>query len=339
MNVAILGKATRLQVLLRFAVNVGVRLDELIMAADVPASLVSNPDAHVTHALEQRLWTEAARLSADDAFGLHLAEWTCPEEHFDVLAFALRSCPTLGEHYRRMVRYVRLIHEDAYSSLEVEPGEARLAHGVIGDAIGWRHPVESMLAMAVLYGRRSVGDDFSPREVRFVHSAPPRTSEHERVFRAPVHYGCARNELVLDPADLDRPQKQAELRLRTVLERQLDDLMSRLSTHRSFATQVQQAILGELERGEPGVATISSKMHMTARTLQRRLEDEGTNFAKLVGDSRYQMARQYLQDSKRTITEVAFLLGFTEISSFHRAFKRWSGKTPAEFQRDADRSP
>lgn len=340
MSVGEFQRAKSIPRLIAFAVHRGVRPDELLLAAGIDLARLGNPEAEVPHNAKLRLWDEAARLSGDPDFGLHLGEWVCqcPEEHFDVLAFAVRSCATLGDHYRRMERYVRLIHEGTFLTLEIEPDVVRLVHGLIDDTSAPRQPVECMLTMAVLQGRRAIGDDFSPREVRFAHAAPAGMSEQERLFRAPVRYGCPRNELLLDPADLEQPQRQAETRLQAVLERQLEELLSKLPADRSFPSRVKGHIAEQLLDGEPTVQAIAAKLHMSPRTLQRRLNDEGTAFAKLLADLRRDMALRYLQDPGRTINEVAFLLGFLEIPAFYRAFKRWTGKTPAEYQRSVRHS-
>src|SRR4029079_13864873 len=127
-----------------FAASAGVSPPELLRAAGIDPMLLGDPDGYVPHAREVALWDEAVRLTGDDDFGVHLAEWVVrsPEDHFDVLAFAARSSPTLGDHYRLAGRYIRLIHEGIYLSLEEHEDVARLEHGHIPRQIGPRHPVE-----------------------------------------------------------------------------------------------------------------------------------------------------------------------------------------------------
>lgn len=192
-----------------------------------------------------------------------------------------------------------------------------------------------MLALAVLYGRLGVGDELAPRAVHFSHPAPARVSEQERVFRAPVRYGRPRNELVLDRALLDRPQRHAEQRLLALLDRQLGALLSGLPESRRFKDRVARCMLDELPEREPSVATVAAKLHMSTRSLQRRLQGEGTSFAEVLSDLRRDRALHYLQDPRLSIGEVAFLLGFLDVTAFHRAFRRWTGSTPAEHRRAA----
>lgn len=321
-----------------FAANAGVPPPELLRAAGLDPAELADPDAYLLHAQEMRLWDAAVRLTGDQDFGLHLAEWVArfPLDHFDVLAFAVRSSPTLGEHYRLVGRYIRLIHEGIYLSLEEEGDVARLVHGHSPEQIGPRQPVEGMLTLTVLYGRLGIGDDFAPRAVHFTHARPERVTEQERVFRAPVHYGCPRNELVLDRAVLDRPQRHAEQRLLALLDRQLGALLSGLPESRRFRDVVERCMMDELP-GDPVVAAIARKLHMSPRSLQRRLQSEGTSFAEVLSDLRRDRALRFLKDPRISISEVAFLLGFLDVTAFHRAFKRWTGSTPAEYRHSASR--
>jgi AraC-like DNA-binding protein len=150
-----------------------------------------------------------------------------------------------------------------------------------------------------------------------------------------VYYGCQRNELVLDRALLDRPQRHSEPRLLALLDRQLGALLSALPDSRRFRAAITRCMMEELPGREPGVTMIAAKLRMSERTLQRRLQGEGTTFAEVLSDLRRDRALHYLRDRRLTICEVAFLLGFLDTTAFHRAFKRWTGRTPAEYRRSA----
>lgn len=315
-----------------FAAHSGVSPPDLLGAAALDPARLVDPDAYLPRSQEMRLWDEAVRLTGDADFGLHLAEWAArfPLDHFDVLAFAVRSSPTLGEHYRLAGRYIRLIHDGVYLSLEEDGDVVRLVHDHSLKQIGPRQPVEGMLALVLLHGRLGIGEEFAPRAVCFTHARPERVSEQARVFRAPVHYGCPRNELVLDRALLDRPQLHSDQRLLAILDRQLGVLLSGLPESRRLRDVVTRHMMDELPEREPVMASIAVKLHMSARSLQRRLQSEGTSFAEVLSDLRRDRALHYLKDRRISIAEVAFLLGFRDVTAFHRAFKRWTGSTPAK---------
>lgn len=317
-----------------FASSAGVSPAALLRAAGLDAQALADPDAYIPHAQELKLWDEAVRLTGDEDFGIHFAEWLMrsPPSHFDVLAFAIRSCATLGEHIRLASRYFRLLHEGVYLTVEEDGQTARVVHGHIPEQIGPRQPMEAALAVVLLHARQAVGDDLTPQAVCFSHPRPARVSEQARVFGAPVHYGRPRNALVLDRAALERPQRHAERRLLAILNRQLGALVPAAPDRGIFVDAVARYMIGELPEREPTVAKVAAKLSMSTRTLQRRLRREGTTFNRLLSDVRRDRALHYLQDPRVSISEVAFSLGFLDVTSFHRAFKRWTGDTPAAFR-------
>lgn len=324
-----------------FAGKLGVSPPVLLAAARLDPALLTGPDVVLLHSEELRLWDEAARLTGDPDFGMHLAEWLfrVPQEQFDVLAFAARSCATLGENYRTMGRYLRLVHDGIYLELKEEGELARLVHGHRREpAEPPRQPVEGQLTLALLQGRGAIGEEFVPREVRFRHARPGRVSEHERIFGAPVHFSCPRNELVLERALLERPQPHAEARLLAVLERQLEGFLSQLPDEQRFRDVVRRGMMEELPDRQPSVTTIAAKLRMSPRSLQRRLESEGARFGDLLSELRRDVALRYLREQRMSIGEVGFLLGFLDGASFHRAFRRWTGSTPGEYRRAAQAS-
>jgi AraC-like DNA-binding protein len=322
--------------LVGFATTAGIQPPELLRAAKLDASLFAGPDTHLLHSQEQRLWAEAARLTGDPDFGLHLAEWLAPRssEIFDVLSFALRSCATLGDHYRLACRAVRLIHSDISLSVEEGLEVATLVHGHPRESSEPpRHSVEGFLSLALLSGREAIGEDFAPRSVHFRHARPARVSEHERIFRSPVHFGCPRNELVLDRAILARAQRNPEPRLLAMLNRQLDELLAKQPESHRFLDTVRQSMMDEMPSRAPSISAVAAKQHMSPRTLQRRLHVEGVSFATLLSDLRRDLALRYLRDQRIAIGEVGFLLGFQDVTAFYRAFKQWTGTTPANYRR------
>lgn len=134
---------------------------------------------------------------------------------------------------------------------------------------------------------------------------------------------------------LARQQRHAEPRLLAVLARQLDGLLVEQPEDHRFLEQVKRCMMNELPDREPSIAVVAAKQRMSPRTLQRRLYGEGTTFAALLSDLRRDLAVRYLADARLEIGEVGFLLGFQDATAFHRAFKRWTGSTPAQHRRAA----
>jgi AraC-like DNA-binding protein len=192
----------------------------------------------------------------------------------------------------------------------------------------------------VLLGRLVTGQHWVPLEVAFEHAAPSRTTEHLRVFGVVPRFGAPETVVVLPSEVLRLPVRTGGSSLGSYLEAYARELLGRLPEHDATATaQVQRAIAVAVAHGVPDIDSVAGRLGTTARTLQRRLKDEGTTFAELTDAVRRSAAERYLADGRLPLAEIAFLLGFQDPSNFHKAFRRWTGNTPAAYRdRHADRA-
>lgn len=310
----------------------GVDPSHLLAVAQVDPAQLDDPDAELPTVALQRLWHEAPRLTDDDDFGLHLAEQLQAHD-LGGLGFAVRSSSTLGESYGRIARYFRLVHPEA--GLEViEAGHRALVRHVPASiGIPPRHAAEFTLGVLTYIGRREAGAPFRLREVRFSHAQPDRLDEHLRTFACTVRFEQPHNELELDREALALPFVRAEPALCEVLDRHLQELIAKLPSNKSFLDRVRAALVDELRDGEPTLERLAERLHTSERSLQRHLQREGSSLQALLAEVRTSLAIRYLTERRESIAEVAFLLGFSEVSTFHRAFKRWTGETPAAYRR------
>jgi AraC-like DNA-binding protein len=307
---------------------------ELLAAAGIDPAGLADPDGRLPRALEARLWHEAARLTGDDDFGLHLSE-RLPVDGLGALGFAVRSSATVGEAYERVARYLRLLAHGPELEIQRDRDVARIRHKApAGEPAPARHAVEFLMSNLVVLARHGVDAAFTPRAARFRHSAPARVDEHRRLLGPGVRFGEEHDEILVDRAFLARPQAQAEPALCEVLDQHLSSLLVALPVEESFLERARAALAAELGHGEPALESIAARMRMSPRSLQRRLQQEGSSLSSLLDRLRADLAVRYLSESRDSIAEVAFLLGFSEVSTFHRAFKRWTGVTPATYRRD-----
>lgn len=304
----------------------------LLSAAGIDAGPLADPDARVPMSAGVRLLEGAAAALGDDAVGLHLAERADPAS-FDVTFYAMTSSATLGEGFERVARFQRLIHDTSRVALDVADGRAFLRHALPGGHAAPRSSAEFILAAWVRIGRMAVGRDWSPMEIRFAHDEPASTSEHERLFRGPLRFRAGENALVLDASLLDAPCVGANPGLLAVLESHAVDRLRRLPETPALADRVRELLADDLAGGGPSAARVAARLKMSLRTLDRGLAAEGTSFRRLLEQLRHEWAAQALADSRLAIGEVAFLLGFGDLSAFHRAFKRWTGETPVQYRR------
>jgi AraC-like DNA-binding protein len=315
------------------AVRGGADRGELLARTGFDPSLASDPDTKISLELESALWNEGARLTGDDAFGLHAAEHVEPGA-FDVLDYAVRTAPTLRAALERLARYNRLLHDAAVFTLTDRPPVVRLEHSFKRQqGRQSRHAAEFTLASIVVVGAALVGQPLEPTRVEFAH-APPSAAvldEHRRIFARPPSFAQPVNALELDTALLARPIPHADPALSRVLERHAEALLAALPPERETTTErVRQLLSKTLGDAAPSLADTAARLKLGERSLQRKLADEGCSFESLLDEVRQSLALRYLADRSLAIAEVAYLLGYSEPSPFHRAFKRWTGKTPSE---------
>jgi AraC-like DNA-binding protein len=322
-------------VIVQAAVAAGVAAADLQAATGFDARVAADPDARITLATETALWDEAARRTGDPAFGLHAAGGLRPGV-FDVLDYVFRTAPTLRAALDRVARYNRLLHDvAAFTLVDAGGGVTRVEHTLIEPGlVQSRHAAEFTLASIVTIGGQMAGRPLRPRAVEFRHAAaPPAQVEHERLFGVAPRFGCAVNALAFEAAELARPLPGADPVLSRVVVRHAEALLAaRPAAPESAGHRVRRFLAAALADGEAQatLAAAAAKLHMSERSLQRRLTDEGTTFDGLLEELRRGLALRYLSDQRVAIAQIAYLLGYSEPSAFHRAFKRWTGKTPTE---------
>jgi len=257
---------------------------------------------------------------------------------FDVHFYAMVSSPTLGAAFERVCRYQRLIHETSEVRLEKSANRAVLSHRLAGGMSAPRQTAELLLAAWVRTGRVATRTTWSPAEVRFAHRAPRDSREHERLFAAPVRFATGENALVLPAALLDLPCHRTDPSLLSLLDRYAAD---RLGVPRpaTFADRAREALAEELQGGHVTARGLAVRLSVSVRTLHRALAAEGTSHRRLLNQLRLDIAERHLMDDRMSVAEIAFLVGFSEISAFHRAFKRWTGRTPVTFRAEARMRP
>jgi AraC-like DNA-binding protein len=305
----------------------------LLESLGIERSQLDDVDGRVPVSVDVALWAGAWRLSGDECFGLHAAEGLKPGA-FDVLGYTLSTSATLGGAFERLVRYNHLLHDLADLSLTQSDGEARLSLRLLPEGTP-RQQAEFSLAVFLLFSRQATGLNVVPLAVEFSHAAPADVSEHRRIFQSPIRFDRPSTALVLPRQALDLPLLDADPGLCAVLERQLLDLVARLPRGEGVLDSVRRLIASELCGGDPSVEFVARRMHISPRTLHRRLRDARTSYRAVVDDLRQDLAVRYLAEERLAIGEAAYLLGFSEASAFHRSFKRWTGRTPADYRRDA----
>jgi AraC-like DNA-binding protein len=293
---------------------------------------VEGPYARIPVARTAAAWREAVRLTGNEALGLHVAE-RLERGRLGALEYAVRHSSDLRQGLGQLVRYGRLTHDLAAYGLVEGPHEALLELHVPGAPALVPQSAQFFLGALLAILRDCTGGRLQPREVCFVHAAPGAADVYERALGAPVRFGQAARAIVLETGQLALPFREPDPALGAIVQRDLERALSSLPVVQAFSTGVRSLLAKTLASGESEAATLARRLAVSVRTLNRRLATEGQTLKTLRDDVRRELALAWLRDPGREIADVAFLLGFSESSAFHRWFRRVVGVTPGEFRR------
>jgi AraC-like DNA-binding protein len=312
----------------------GASAEQVLAEAGLQPSALEDGDRLLDLEEVLRLTDAAARATGDDAFGLHLGLAWDLGGGLGLLSYAVLNAPTVATALRNFERYGRVHIQGGRIGLEHEGREALLFYdlGFTDHELARQH-VEGSAVVGLRILRQLVGPQFRLLRVHFAHRRPRDVSEHARIFGAPLRFEQRFDTALAFPAaDLERAVVGADRRLLPIVERHLEELLS-LGKGGAWLEQVRVAIARALCDGPPDIGSIAKQLGMSVRTLQRRLDEHGKAYKELVGEVRRDLARRYLADRDTSLTEVAFLLGYSELSAFDRAFRRWTGSTPLAVRR------
>ena len=173
---------------------------------------------------------------------------------------------------------------------------------------------------------------FKPLAVHFKHPARGDRAIYENHFGCPVHFETKRDALEISPESLRVPNRLGDETIARFFDQHLEAALASLPDDSNLEKRVRLAVAQLLSEGVPPLSLVATKLGLSARTLQRRLADQGQSFQNLVDQSRRELARQLLTETNYSLAEIAFLTGFAEQSGFNRAFKRWEGQTPRSYR-------
>lgn len=187
-------------------------------------------------------------------------------------------------------------------------------------------------ALHVFIGRSRSGDDGTrePREVRIPNRAPAHAAEYEAFLGVPVRYGATSSAVVYPREIFARPLPGADEGLSDLLEGYAREMLSRLPAANSFIDRIRAAVSPRLPAGSPGIEDIASELRMSARTVRRRLKEEGATHRSTLDTLRRELATRAVESGEQSADTLAQEIGFSDTSAFYRAFRRWTGQNPAE---------
>jgi AraC-like DNA-binding protein len=306
----------------------GVDPDPLLARAGLTQRQVRDRHARIMVRHQIEFLNLVSRAVADPFLGFHLA----PDlRELGLLYYVVASADTFGGAWRTGARYTSLVNEGV--SLGYGEGEKiNLTFDYIGVPRHVdRHQIEFCMAALLRLCRQLTGRELVPSGVAFIHHRNDDSSELSTFFGCKVEFGAHVDRMTFDPSVRDVPMTGADPYLSELLAAAGEEaLAGRPRSPRSFRSAVENAMVRRLPHGEASAGEIAATLGVSRRTFARRLAAEGATFSDVLEALRGDLARQYLADRGLSISQVAWLLGYREVSGFTHAFKRWTGRTPRQ---------
>lgn len=296
--------------------------------------LFADPEHRISYLARGRLLAHCVQRSGCAHFGLLVGQ-RASLRSFGLIGLLARSAPDAGSALRSLVRHFHYQARGAVLALEVDGDLAVLSYAsyqpqaVATDQVG-----DGAMAIAFNLLHDLCGPDWVPIELRFAHRRPEDVSSFRRFFKAPLRFDAEQYAVVFSASWLARALPGTDPELRRLLQEQIDKLEHK--HEHDFAEQVRSMLRHALVTGHAGAEQIAALFAVDRRTLNRRLQLQGTRFQQLVDGVSFEIARQLLGDSSMDIVQVADLLGYANASAFTRAFRRWSGQTPTQWREQAE---
>jgi AraC-like DNA-binding protein len=314
----------------------GIDYLPLLAAAGIDDAVLEDNNGAVAGSAMQRLVLLLAEATGDACLGLHAARYVEPAS-YSVLGYITMNCANLGEVLAKIPIYEKIVGDMGVSSTTQMPEHVlQRWECQFTEVIPRRHEVEAVIASWYTYARNFLHVDASFAEsVWFEHSAP---TDHELLsvyaesFDCEVCFDQPASGILVRREALDKPLSQANEKLLHTLLDYATQIIVEMDSDKTVTEQVKDLLRLMLKESPPSSALIAEKLGMGSRTLQRKLQEEGTHYKDVLNELRLELAMHYLKNSRLSLEVIAGKLGYAEPRSFYRSFKQWTGRTAGSYR-------
>jgi AraC-like DNA-binding protein len=306
----------------------GIESNPLLRQAGLTDREIADRRVRLTVRQQIQFVNLAAAALHDEFLGLHLAQSTDLRE-LGLLYYVAASSETLGEALQRVARYCSIVNEGLLLRY-IGGREYTIAIAYVGVPRHLdRHQIEFAMAVLIRLCRQLTGVPLRPSRVALAHHRPAASSGLSTYFGDDIAFGAEADEVAFATNVVRLPIVSADPYLNELLVAHCEEALSRRPEHRgSIRSVVENAIVPLLPHGKARAEVVAKRLGLSQRTLARRLAAEGLTFSQVLQRLRCDLATHYLADRDLSISRIAWLLGFQEVSAFTHAFKRWTGRTP-----------
>jgi len=317
--------------IIRYLDSIGIDSNAFMDGVSLRHEMLSNPDTRIP--IEKYIEVEkmAALVSEDPFFGLHMGQFA-EAGGWSIVGYMMMNCRTVLEGFAKFAKYSDIVGNLISGKMHVEDGKASVRLVVPADAPEIpRNCFEGYFSSLICLARNLSGKNIRPMEVGFAFPSPENTEAYTQIFDAAVLFEQKDNYMLFDLAVVETQVLQPNENLLAYFEEYAREFLASLENN-SITYRTNRLILENLERKDLGVGFIARKSAMSVRALQIHLKQENAVFADLLKNTRERVAKKSLRDND-TVENIAFILGFSDVSSFRRAFRKWTGMTPGEYRK------
>lgn len=311
--------------------DAGIDADAVFRRVGLRPERLADPELTFSHAAQIEFWAAAETVSGDPDVGLTVGQYMRPRSG-NVLQYLYLTSRDFGTGIRRALEYQRLQSDAADNRLGRDAAGAYLAIRSREPEVNRaRHLMECRVCGMIAFFRTVTDGEFAPARIELMCDPPADIARRERLFGCPVVYGRDENRLYFDPRLLRRRSRHAEPELFEVTERIARERLERIR-HRDFVEPVRRALAELLPLARADLDHVADYLGLTPAQVRARLASAGTNFSRELSRHRRRLACDLLADSDARIDDIVRITGFSEPSTFYRAFKRWKGETPLQYR-------
>jgi AraC-like DNA-binding protein len=324
-----LSSATLMLVRLMESLGIDVRKRFRELGADY--ELLHDPNARIPDDVVIQLWNTLVQQSGDPCVGLKSADFWHPTS-IHALGFAWMASSTLKEAFERVVRYGQFITQNQRYVFDETASCFRFTIFESEEPFVFPHELyDAQMSFVKTMCDEIYGPGFSFLRIDMRRPEPSCAEQFRGRFKAPIVFGADSNTLYFSKEVVLKELPTANADLARINEEVVRNYLEQVGQG-ALSRQVKARLIEQMPSGRVSQDTVASALHMSSRTLQRRLQEEGTSYKQLLAETRHELATRYMTRSDSQVSEVAYLLGFSEVGNFTRAFKRWTGVAPSEYR-------
>ena len=316
----------------------GCDAEALFRRAGVDIEAIRRPGARYRFSEILRLWDQVREETGDPAVGIAVGQRIRPSAVHS-LGLAFISSPSVLEALRRFQRYARVTSTLLHVDIEDKGDAVRLAacendpqHQFAPEAI------DTGLSAVVGFCRSMLSPHFAPLEVALARPDNGRIDRYIEFFKCPIRFAAGENAMYFDAATVSAPAPAGNREIAYANDRVTEQYLASLDP-RLLQDKVREILVTMLPSGEVSQRAVAKSLHRSVSALQRQLKSEGVTYRQILEDTRARLARELIEEQRYSLSQISYLLGFSDQANFSRAFKRWTGKSPSESRNAGSAAP